>query len=204
MAEPSDYELFLPEGWFRIPLEPEKRMKSIDALVERQLSGIDDAPHVRRLLRQELLDNASRAFDEGGIELYLSLQRAGSLTVPASLLISLGRPPRGGRPAALADLAELLAADVAQEREVAIVELKAGTALRIRGTCDPETDTSAGKPTDGADYAMQSVTVDYQVQVPGTDALLLLAFSTPLVPIADAMVELFDAIASSLTWKGGV
>jgi hypothetical protein len=32
---------------------------------------------------------------------------------------------------------------------------------------------------------------------------LLLTFSTPLVQIADAMVELFDAVAGSLTWMGG-
>jgi hypothetical protein len=42
--------------------------------------------------------------------------------------------------------------------------------------------------------------LDYQLPVPGTEAHLLLTFSTPLVEIADAMVELFDAVAASLTW----
>ncbi len=30
-----------------------------------------------------------------------------------------------------------------------------------------------------------------------------MTFSTPLVQIADAMVELFDAVAGSLTWMDG-
>lgn len=51
------------------------------------------------------------------------------------------------------------------------------------------------------DYALPSVTVDYQLRVPRSDMHLLLTFSTPLVQIADAMVELFDAVAGSLVWK---
>jgi hypothetical protein len=31
--------------------------------------------------------------------------------------------------------------------------------------------------------------------------MLLLSFSTPMDPIADAMVALFDAIAGSLRWR---
>ena len=38
------------------------------------------------------------------------------------------------------------------------------------------------------------------VQVPRAEAILLLTFSTPLVQIADAMVDLFDAVAGSLSW----
>ncbi|MGW7241670.1 hypothetical protein [Streptomyces sp. NPDC054804] len=42
--------------------------------------------------------------------------------------------------------------------------------------------------------------MDYQLIVPGSDMHLLLTFSTPLVQIADPMVDLFDAVAGSLTW----
>lgn len=40
--------------------------------------------------------------------------------------------------------------------------------------------------------------------MPGSGAHLLLTFSTPLVQIADVMVDLFDAVAGSLTWTGGM
>ena len=39
------------------------------------------------------------------------------------------------------------------------------------------------------------------VPVPNRTEMLLLSFSTPMDPIADAMVTLFDAIAGSLRWK---
>lgn len=39
------------------------------------------------------------------------------------------------------------------------------------------------------------------IPVPNTAELLLLSFSTPIDPIADAMVTLFDAIAASLRWR---
>jgi hypothetical protein len=43
--------------------------------------------------------------------------------------------------------------------------------------------------------------VDYFQPVPGRTGLLTLSFGTPVEPIADAFVLLFDAIAASLRWQ---
>ncbi|MFE0099455.1 hypothetical protein [Streptomyces sp. NPDC059009] len=212
----SDYQLLLPEGWFRIPLDPGQRERSVEALVERQFKGTDDLPHVRNQLRQELLGRATEAFDEGGIELYISLQQAGPLTIPASLLVGLSLSPSAGALPSLDDLAARLSEDVSDEgadgkhtrrdrQEISLVEIAAGRALRVRSQTEAppeETGSPSGPDQEGDAYALESVTLDYQLPVPGAEAYLLLAFSTPLVPIADAMVDLFDAIAGSLTWKG--
>jgi hypothetical protein len=198
---PADYQLLLPEGWFRVHIAPERREQSVDALVERQFKGIDNAPQIKAQLRQDMLRQAARAFEEGGIELYLSLQQAGPLTVPASLLVALGLPPQGGRLPSLDDLAGRLAAEGKDSREVSVVELPAGPALRVREEYNPVVDRPPTAETEkDADYALPSVTLDYQVQVPRAEAILLLTFSTPLVQIADAMVDLFDAVAGSLSW----
>lgn len=201
---PADYQLLLPEGWFRVHIAPERREQSVDALVERQFKGIDNAPQIKAQLRQDILRQAARAFDEGGIELYLSLQQAGPFTVPASLLVALALPPQGGRLPALDDIAGRLAAEGKDSREVSVVEIAAGPALRVREEYDPARDrppTQTEKDAEkDADYALPSVTLDYQVQVPRAEAILLLTFSTPLVQIADAMVDLFDAVAGSLSW----
>ncbi|MFG3025966.1 hypothetical protein ACGFZQ_47050 [Streptomyces sp. NPDC048254] len=195
---PSDYRLMLPDGWFRVALEPERRERSVDALVKRQFNGTDDVPHLRQLLREEMLERATDAYDAGGVELYLSLQRAGALTIPASLLITLLPWPKSGRaPSSLGELAAGLGGD---GRTASLVELAAGRALRLRR--DPEA-APAAPPTAEENYALPSVTVDYQLIVPGSDMHLLLTFSTPLVQIAEAMVELFDAVAGSLTWLDG-
>ncbi|MEU9411899.1 hypothetical protein AB0E08_40260, partial [Streptomyces sp. NPDC048281] len=94
-ASPADYRLLLPDGWFRVRIDPEGRERSVDALADRQFAGVDNAPHLKRQLRDELLNQASAAYRDGGIELYLSLQQAGPLTIPASLLITLLPPAPG-------------------------------------------------------------------------------------------------------------
>ncbi|UIX31646.1 hypothetical protein [Streptomyces sp. GQFP] len=200
LGPPADYQLLLPEGWFRVDIEPDRRRQSVDALVERQFKGIDNAPQLKAQLRQEMTGQATRAFEEGGIELYLSLQQAGQFTVPASLLVALGLPPQGGRLPALDDIAARLAAEEKIGREMSVVELPVGPALRVREEFDPARDRPAAEAQKEADYALPSVTLDYQVQVPRAEAILLLTFSTPLVQIADAMVDLFDAVAGSLSW----
>jgi hypothetical protein len=197
---PSDYRLLLPDGWFRLHIDPSRRTRSVDALVDRQFEGTDNAPHIKHLLRQELLSQAEAAHAEGGIELYVSLQRAGTLTVPASLLVSLVPPGPGGTARTVQDLVAQFSAE--EDAEVAVVDMPAGNALRIRRTTgQPDRPVPVGAPA--TSEALPSATVHYQLPVPGTEGHLLLTFSTPLVRIADAMVELFDAVAGSLTWVGG-
>ncbi|MCK8435757.1 hypothetical protein G3I77_22895 [Streptomyces sp. D2-8] len=187
---PGDYRLLLPDGWFQIPLDPEQRDKSIDALVERQFRGIDDAPHLKDGLRKDLRRRATRAYRSGGIELYLSLQEVGPFTIPASLLVTLA-PLRHPEALPLQVLAQALARD--GEGAVSIEELHSGTAVRVR-KLTPQGDDET------SESSHNSLSVDYHLPVPGAMAFLLLTFSTPLEPIADAMAELFDAIADSLTW----
>ncbi|MFB6786077.1 hypothetical protein ACFCWT_05275 [Streptomyces olivaceus] len=200
-APPADYRLLLPEGWFRILLDPDQRDKSVDALVERQFRGIDNAPHLKEELRGDLRRRAAKAYRSGGIELYLSLQAVGPFTIPASLLVTLA-PLRHAEPLPPEDLARALAEDADDEDagtpvpEVGVEELAAGTAVRVRRLAPQPGGAAPGAP-DG-DHA--SVSVEYHLPVPGTTAYLLLTFSTPLEPIADAMAGLFDAIAGSLTW----
>ncbi|MEU4166002.1 hypothetical protein AB0F46_03830 [Streptomyces sp. NPDC026665] len=202
---PSDYQLLLPDGWFRIELEPERRRQSADALVNRQFNGVDNEPRLRRLLQQELLERATNAFDQGGLELYISLQRAGTLTIPASLLITLIPPIRlRERFPSLRELAAELEAEGDERRTISLVEFGAGTAMKVRVDSDasdvraPMANASRENEID----PLPSVTVDYQLGVPRSDMSLLLTFSTPLVQIGDAMVELFDAVAGSLRWIG--
>ncbi|MEU0017429.1 hypothetical protein ABZ173_07150 [Streptomyces rochei] len=201
VGPPADYRLLLPEGWFRLDIDPERRERSVDALVNRRFEGMDNVPHIKRQLRQDLLAQATAAFREGGIELYLSLQQAGPLTIPASLLVTFLPASPSTTTANLDDIAMRLASD--GQAEVEVVELAAGTAVRVRrATGGPDQAPPVGLPGK-AEEALPSLTLDYQLSVPGTEAHLLMTFSTPLVQIADAMVELFDAVAGSLTWMGG-
>ncbi|WP_037766672.1 hypothetical protein [Streptomyces sp. 142MFCol3.1] len=201
VAPPTDYRLLLPQGWFRVRIDPEGRERSVDALLERQFAGIDNAPHIRQQVRENLLAQAVAAFQDGGIELYISLQDAGSLTIPASLLVTLLPPPPGGTLPTVYELVGLLSAD--GDAEVSAVELPTGAAARVRRMTGQSDRPAPADLPGGTDQVLPSVTLDYQIPVPGAGAHLLLTFSTPLVQIADAMVELFEAVAGSLRWIDG-
>jgi hypothetical protein len=180
MNRPDDYRLILPEGWFRIDLEPGIRQKSVAALIERQFRGADNSPHLKKEARQKLLATADDAFRNGGIELYVSLQTAAGFPLPAALVVTLTPPYEQGRVMVTpARLAEALTAD---GRQVGIVGLPVGLAVRVRSFDPPVTN------------------LDMHIPVPGSSAYLLLSFSTPLAPLADALVAMFDAIAGTLRW----
>ncbi|MFI9461743.1 hypothetical protein [Streptomyces xiamenensis] len=190
---PDDYRLLLPEGWYRIPLEPEQCVRSIDALVERQFKGVDDAPHVKKQMRDQLLDQADKAVQNGGIEIYLSLQQAGPITVPASLVITF----IANGPAATE--LESVAADIQRSgsagTQAAKVELPSGPGVRARSRVEVGRDEKTGE-------VLHSNALDYYLPIPHSPAFLLLSFSTPLDVLAEALMGLFDAIASSFTWQG--
>ena len=177
---PSDYRLVLPDGWFRIDLEPGTREKAVTALVERQFRGADDIPHLKAEARDKLLATAAGAFGNGGIELYVSLQAAAGLPLPAALVVTLTPPHPDER---VTVTPELLAATLpAGGADVTIAELPAGRAVRVRRFDPPVTS------------------LDLHVPVPDSSAWLLLSFSTPLAPLADALVGMFDAVAGTLRW----
>jgi hypothetical protein len=179
-APPSDYRLILPDGWFRIDLEPGTREKAATALIERQFRGADNIPHLKAEARDRLLATAADAYRNGGIELYVSLQAAAGMPLPAALVVTLMPPQASGHGSVSP---ELLAAKLsARGSEVTLAELAAGRAVRVRRYDPPVTS------------------LDLHVPVPDSSAWLLLSFSTPLAPLADALVGMFDAVAGTLRW----
>ncbi|POX57147.1 hypothetical protein C3489_02225 [Streptomyces sp. Ru71] len=184
-APPEDYSLIVPDGWFRIPLEPDQWKSSIRAFTDRVFDGRDDAVVLKRELSRSLRERAEAGYRNGGVELYVSTASVGPVPLAASLLVSVVPPGE-----------EIGSAVTGKRRaqEVSTVQLPfAGTATRRRRRVIPEAEEASGNQ-------LPVTTVDYAVRVPLTSASLLLTFSTPLDPFADAMVDLFEAIAKSLRW----
>lgn len=179
MSRPSDYQLTVPEGWARVDLQPGVREPALARLVDQQFCGLDNAQQLKRQVRDQFLRVAQYAYGNGGLELYVSLQTAAGLPLPASLVVTLSPPPDKETLRITPDrLAQALAADGGQ---VTVTELPAGPAVRVR-------------------RRTEATTLDVHVAVPESGAYLLLSFSTPLDALADAMVDLFDSIASTLRW----
>ncbi|WP_165984754.1 hypothetical protein [Streptomyces sp. YIM 98790] len=195
---PVSYRLITPLEWFRIPLASEEaRNRSVRVLVDRTFPNRDQDT-VRRREFAELIGNlAWESAVKDGLELYLSTQAVLGVPVPAALVVTVEAPDEPGSslqapPAVLAE---------AQQREypgaeVGVVSLAAGQSVRVRRSEVPAHAEELGAP-----QGRTSTLLTHIVPVPDTGALLVLSFSTPLEELADALVEVFDAIAGSLRWQ---
>jgi hypothetical protein len=187
------YRLVLPEGWWSIDLEPGRRERQVAALVEHQWRGVDDAPHLKAEARARIGRLAADAAAAGGLQLFLSVGAVAGIPLSASLLVT-GVPVTG--PEELRALGEAAAT---AGRDVSWPQLPAGSGLRT-GWRQPPGAIGDPSPDDDLDAGLATTCIDLHVPVPGAQRVLLLQFRTQLEPLADALVELFDAVATTLRW----
>lgn len=184
VPHPTDLTVVVPEDWWRIDLSSaEEATLAVDRLVQRQFRGIDDQPVLRRQARAELVEAARQAAGSGGLMMWVSHQLVAGYPLSASLVVS--EMPTAG-PDGIAGLAERLQ----DMGEVDTARAPAGPVLRRRTKGDAAASERLGAPE-------PSLLVDYWLEAPDR-SVLLLAFSTPLAPFGDAMVELFDAVVTSV------
>ncbi|MFI0967417.1 hypothetical protein ACH4S8_39415 [Streptomyces sp. NPDC021080] len=190
VAPPSDYRLAVPEGWERVVLDPDRWPHRIDKLVQRGLRRTQATPQLKAALAERIRDQAEAAHANGGVEMYLVNQVIGQVPVSAGLVVTLLRPPPGTAPGGLADTAVSLAARGA---DVTTIDLPAGPAVRHLYRRRPAPDDPDGNK-------LTVTHLDVHLAVPNSDLRLLLSFSTPMEPLADALVTLFGSIARTLQW----
>lgn len=179
----ASYRLVVPDEWFVIDLGPDRRERSVTALVERQFAGIDNAPHLKAQARQETLAKAEAAYAAGGLEMFMSLQQIAGIPIAASLVTFAVPPPATGAVTA----EELAATLTGEDRKVTVGDLPAGRSVRMLRRSE-------------SDDAEASATLEVFAPVPGSDSWLLLSFAAPIGPLAPALTKLFDAICMTLRW----
>lgn len=189
------WRLVLPDSWVSLDLRPDTRRRSArDLAASRVGPGTERAP-LRAAVGELLLRTAERAYDTRAEACWLFTDSAGPLPLCASLTAYVTTAPDPQAPATAADLG---ARGGTGERppDVRAVPLPAGVAVRSRTTC-------TGGPRDLDGEPVPSYVVRYDLPVPGSPRVLVLAFATPVVALAEAMGALFEAIASSLEWTPG-
>jgi hypothetical protein len=206
---PAGYRLVTPQGWVRIPLEPGPREQAIRRLVDRQFAGQDHLPHLRRGAIEELESQARAAHDAAGVEMYVSTMVLGPVPVTVSLVVSLVPGPETGQELdedALEMLAQELVVgpeDADGRRRVEGADVRrlpgVGPALRSASTT---TVPAAPEQVAGFDTgAFDTFGVDWFVPVPhGTGELLLLSYSSPMMPLREALEGLCDTVTATLVW----
>ena len=188
-AAPARLTLVTPEDWYRLPLLEEQRLRrGVAELVDRQFRGKDDRPTLRRELVDALLEQAHRAREGGGVDMYLSDLPISGVPLALSLVVSLVPFP-----ADATDLEDLAPGFDDEGVQATVVELPAGRALRRQRV-------EARDAPELAVTQLDTLLVDYLLPGPGETALLL-TFSSPLVPVAEALSELFEAVAGTVRWS---
>ncbi|MEV5336451.1 hypothetical protein [Streptomyces werraensis] len=177
-SDARDYRLLVPREWFRVDLMQDRWRRQLKTFVEKQADGRQVPAELTRNVWATLRNTAEAGRARGAMEFYLlTLSRNGGL--PASLLVSL--MPPGGTPVdpdAFAAWIEAREGEDGGRREVGVVDLPAGRAVRVAG------------PT----------SLDLHVVLPGGKGYLTLSFSAPVVGMSGPMLRLCEAIAGSLRW----
>lgn len=195
----AGFAVTVPPSWFELDLAPTTRDGAIGALVDAR---VRDQPELRehrseivRLLRQQ----AREAWDAGARFCACVVEPTDEGPITASATVSVVPGPLGVDPGGQEHLDALLAPLAPKEasgeddtwRQVSVVEVP-GThgAARAWGVEDVDLPQDAGW--------VRVVQLLQLVPVPGSNQVVLLACSSPVLPLADVLVDLFHAVADTL------
>lgn len=199
-ATVGDVGLVLPHDWWVIPLRPAaSRRRSVERLVRRQFTGIDDQPLLRADTARVLLEQADRAASADAQLLALSLLEVAGVPVPASLVVhhlDVPSAPDGvDEHDLLVDLEERLRPEEGSPPApgFALDRARVSSGPVLRRVHEQRADLEGAEPH-------PSLVADYWIERPDRSGAVLLAFATPMVALRAGMLELFDAIADALHW----
>jgi hypothetical protein len=201
---PAGYDLLLPPGWSRVPLNRPGARRFVRRMVEVRAGDQprDTVTPVRVALERELLSVVDRAVDAGAVDLFMVAEQRHGKPVAATLTVTYVPIP-GCAGASDLDLTELAVRLRDPGTETGVTTLACGPAVRtVRVLAGPSVPDALPADSPGAGQeSLDVVVVDYVVPVPySAGTQMLLTFSSPNLVVQDAMVGLFDAIASTLRW----
>lgn len=186
-----DVRVALPDDWWPIPLASETAIRnSVTELIDRQVAPFgDDA--VLDSVRAALLEQADVARANGAHLLALCRHRHGEIPIPASLVLRWidAEPRPDHRPGdRLQELRDALVPDGSLD----LARIPPGPVLRRVRTDRLDLP--------GTEESIESLVADYWLERPDDGGLVHLAFSSPVLRIRDAWLDLWDAIVSALRW----
>jgi hypothetical protein len=190
---PRDFAVLLPPGWVRIKLDGSEPVV-LASLVAAKVATVDPAQReeARALLTRTLGGALRDAKAAGGLDVLLSVAESHGVPIAASCLITYL-----DQDGAKVPLDGLLMELAARGGQVTGTEIAGGPAIRHRCEVRPP---DGSLPDDQEPVSTRVTMVDFFLPLPGRPGLLVLSFSTPVEPLAEALVMLFDAIAESLRW----
>lgn len=197
VSAPPGFALRVPESWLEFDVWRATRTGDLARLLDARIAQSPELGPYRGALLKALRQAASEAERHGALFCATSsdlVEDAGMLAAIVMVFQTDGAPdPAGNTPEAIAgQLSAVSQVDgAAQWQRVEIVEIPAGRAVRVYGV---EAANLGGRSVD-------CVVMQTLIPVPDGHGVLNVVVTTPQVELAEAMLDLFDAISSTLTWS---
>lgn len=196
--QPEGLSIILPAAWKVIDLDPATKDRSLKRLVRQAVGSADSLALYRRWAEQAYRSMISEATESGAFFAATYDEEVAGRPLSASLLVFIGRLPLddGGSPVTVDGMVRILAEPGPGETMAeppTVVKLGLGTATRsrVRAISEvPESDRTV--PVDLTRFFLPRA---------DEDRLLVMAFSTAILPASDALAELFDQIALGARWR---
>ena len=197
MAPTTDtvsFSLALPNNWFELDVRPSTRDLTIGLLVESRVREQPELWEHRSELTKLLRRQARDAWEAGARYCACFVIVVEQSVIPGSVMVSVIPAPPGG--ATVDAVAESLTAKEARNdddtwsRRSLVTLPSAGRAARREGVLDIPLPDGRG--------AVRSIIM--QTFVPLADGrLLLVGAASPALDLTEPLLELFDAVTSTLT-----
>ena len=197
MATTTDtvsFSLTLPNNWFELDVRPSTRDLTIGLLVESRVREQPELWEHRSELTKLLRRQARDAWEAGARYCACFVIVVEQSVIPGSIMVSVIPAPPGG--ATVDAVAESLTAKEARDdddtwsRRSLVTLPSAGRAARREGVLDIPLPNGRG--------AVRSIIM--QTFVPLADGrLVLVGAASPALDLTEPLLELFDAVTSTLT-----
>ncbi|WP_127479577.1 hypothetical protein [Nocardioides pantholopis] len=186
------YVISVPQSWYELELRPGVRDQAIPRLVEERVRGNEELWAQRRGIEKLLLEHAARAWDSGATYAAGFSLPTEEGPVTGSLTVTLVEDPAG----------EVVLAPEERFRQVPrtgdLLAPYAHTSMvdipRI-GACPRSSGIDDAPAPDGG--LIRHVFMVTAVPVPEHRRTFLISASSPVLALADALLDLFDAVTST-------
>ncbi|MBS2939448.1 hypothetical protein KDN32_17035 [Nocardioides sp. J2M5] len=190
----------LPGRWWRVPLEtPEATTASVRSMA-RSLCPGDELAVLRRDVQERVSAAAAEATKAGARAFHFAIEVVPGAPVPLTLgIYEPTLPPRLSAQGGALASAEALAVSLRSAEPNAAVSSWGDDELgivRVLSTQAPTADSEVDRPV---------LRADYWLTAPATDATTVFSFAAPVIwdQTAPALLELLDAIISTVRWSPG-
>jgi hypothetical protein len=204
------FGLRVPQTWFEFDVWRATRTGDLSRMVDERLNDLPELRPHRTLVLRGLRQLAEDAERRGAVYCAASADR---VDADGMLLAALMVFSTAGMPEPALNTVEAIAAQLTSEggsngsgptagptaepnrpwREVRVIELDAGRAVRVRGVTNV--------PSPSGDQTMPIVSMQTLIPIPGSDDVLNVVLTSPVVSMAEGLLDLFDAISATLTWN---